>query len=203
MTAMNDKFNNLVATTGVAGHVMIRDYSTGDILVDAVNSIHYEHMSLVLARSLANRPDGNIHEMHFGNGGSIVNGTGAITYFPPNVLGPNADLYNPTYFKIVNDQSPMNLAPAKNYIEVRHIVNTVYSDVIITCTLDYSEPAGQEAFDDATDLEGNFIFDEIGLKCFDPTPGNGLLLSHVIFSPVQKSLNRVIEIQYTIRIAMC
>lgn len=185
------------------GHLIIRDKTTGEVLLDKMNAIHYENMSLVLARSLANRPDGNIHEMHFGNGGSTVNGTGAITYFPPNVMGPTADLYNPTYFKVVNDQSPLNLEPSKNYIEVRHIVNTVYSDVIITCTLDYAEPSGQEAFDDATDLEGNFVFDEIGLKCFDPVPGKGLLLTHVIFNPIQKSLNRIIEIIYTVRLSMC
>lgn len=185
----------------VFGHVLIRDVKTGEILVDKHNQINYENMSIALARGLAGRPEGNIQEMQFGSGGSAVSGTGGITYFPPNVVGINAELYNPTYYKVVNDQSPLNTDPSKNYIEVRHLTGTVYSDVIIKCTLEYSEPAGQEAFDDSNDLDSPFVFDEIGLKTYSPAgPEQGSLISHCIFSPVAKSLNRMIEIVYTIRI---
>jgi hypothetical protein len=67
--------------------------------------------------------------------------------------------------------------------------------------LDFGEPSGQAAFDNATSTEGNFVFDELGLKSFNPEgPDTGLLLTHVIFHPVQKSLNRMIQVDYTIRI---
>ena len=78
-----------------------------------------------------------------------------------------------------------------------------YSDILITCLLDYGEPAvGQTAFDNATDLNGNFVFDELGLKSYigAGTQGTGKLLTHVIFHPVQKSLNRLIQIEYTVRV---
>lgn len=189
--------------TSMWGHVLIRDKETGEILVDRHNAINFENMAVAIARGLAGRPNGNIHEMHFGNGGSAVSGTGAITYYPPNVTGANAELYNPTYFKVVNDQSLLNTDPSKNYIEVRHLVGTVYADIIITCTLDYGEPSGQEAFDDTTDIDTPFFFDELGLKTYDESgEGNGQLLTHVVFSPVQKSLNRLIEIVYTLRVTL-
>lgn len=184
------------------GHVFIRDMDTGEVLVDKKNAIHFENMSEALALSLANRASGNLHEMVFGNGASTVSGIGAITYFPPNVTGADARLYNQTYSKVINDQSPLNTDRTKNYIRVQHGLNNVYSDIVITCVLDYAEPSGQELFDDATTTEGNFVFDELGLKSFDPVPGSGRLLSHVIFHPVQKALNRTIEIVYTLRIYM-
>lgn len=190
------------ANPKVTGHLMIRDKDSGEVLLNKRNAIHYENFSVAMGRALANRPDGNIHEMHFGNGGSTVNGTGAITYFPPNVIGSSANLYNKTHHKVVNDLSPLNLDPSKNFIEVNHLNNTNYTDIVITCTLDYSEPPGQSAFDDDTDLDSDFVFDEIGLKTYDPVEGNGLLLTHVIFNPIQKSLNRLIEVIYTLRVQM-
>jgi hypothetical protein len=159
-------------------------------------------MSIALAKSLAHRPDGHLHEMHFGNGGSTVSGIGVVSYLPPNTEGQNSDLYNRTFFKVIDDQSPLNQDPARNFMEVRHTQNNLYSDIVVKCTLDFNEPAGQEAFDDATNSEGEYIFDEIGLKTFSDTAGAGLLVTHVIFNPVQKSLNRLLEVLYTIRISM-
>jgi hypothetical protein len=71
--------------------------------------------------------------------------------------------------------------------------------VLISCILDYSEPDGQEAFDNSQDLDSNFVFDELGLKSYSSS-GNGKLLTHVVFHPVQKSLNRLLQIDYTVRI---
>jgi hypothetical protein len=185
----------------ITGHVLIRDSITKEVIVDRMNSINFENFSLSLAQTLANKPDSWIQEMCFGNGGATVSGTGTISYLPPNVLGQQSKLYNETYSKVVNDQNPLNTDPGKNYIEVAHTSGTLYSDVIVTCNLGLGEPAGQEAFDTATTLDGNYVFDELGLRAFSPAgPGRGRLLTHVIFSPVQKSLNRQIEVVYTIRI---
>lgn len=184
----------------VTGHVLIRDKVTNEILLDKFNAIHPENMSVALAKSLANKPDGHIAEMHFGNGAATVSGTGVITYLPPNVTGSTADLYNPTYYKNVDDTSSLNTDPIKNYMQINHTLNTTYTDIVITCTLDFGEPVAQDAFDTATALGDNYIFNELGLKTFNSTPGTGLLITHVVFSPIQKSLNRIIEVVYTLRI---
>lgn len=189
-------------TPKIEGFVLIRDPETGEVFVDKKNAIHYENMSEAIANAMANRSSGHVHEMVFGNGASTVSGTGAITYFPPNVTGSDARLYNQTFSKVVDDSSPLNIDGSKNYLRVQHKLNAVFSDIVITCYLGYSEPAGQEAFDDATDNDGNFVFDEIGLRGFDPSPNNGKLLTHVVFHPVQKALNRTIEIVYTLRFYM-
>jgi hypothetical protein len=65
--------------------------------------------------------------------------------------------------------------------------------------LDYGDGPGQLAFDNTTDSNSDYVFDELGLKSYSST-GQSLLLTHVIFHPVQKSLNRLIQIDYTVRI---
>ena len=185
----------------ISGHVLIRDYRTGEVLVDKMNAINYENWSISLARTIANRPDGWIQEMCFGNGGATVSEIGTITYLPPNVVGQTAELYNQTYYKVVDDQSPLDLNPSQNYLSTAHIDGTTYTDVVVTCLLDLGEPAGQDAFDTATSINGYYVFNELGLKAYSANgPNTGRLLTHVIFSPVQKSLNRQIQIIYTIRI---
>ena len=84
--------------------------------------------------------------------------------------------------------------------DLRHVTGQTYSDILITCLLDYGEPAGQDAFDNSTNMDGNYVFDELGIKSWTGTLGQGDLLTHVVFNPVQKSLNRLIQIDYTIRI---
>jgi hypothetical protein len=137
--------------------------------------------------------------MSFGNGGTSVDPTGVITYLTPNSTGVNASLYNQTYTKVVDDRSVNNIDPARNKTEIRHVSGTNYTDILVTCLLDYGEPNGQDAFDTASNAENLFVFDELGLRSYD-SAGSGRLLTHVIFHPVQKSLNRLIQIDYTVRI---
>ena len=183
------------------GHIKIHDPETKKVFVDKRNAIHYENMSISLAESLGNEGRGNIVEMAFGNGGTTVDPTGIITYLTPNNVGVNASLYNQTYYKTVDDNNVNNTDPSRNFIETRHTLGTTYTDILISCLLDYGEPSGQEAFDNSTDMDGNYVFDELGLKAYTPNGANlGRLLTHVVFHPVQKSLNRLIQIDYTIRI---
>jgi hypothetical protein len=175
------------------------DPENGEIFIDKRNAIHYENMSVAMVNALSNQGQGTIYEMVFGNGGTTVDPTGLITYLTTNTVGINTSLYNQTYTKVVDQNSANNSDSVRNKMEIRHISGATYSDIIISCVLDYSEPDGQAAFDNSVDMAGNFVFDELGLKSYNPA-GEGKLLTHVIFHPVQKSLNRLLQIDYTIRI---
>ena len=183
----------------VTGHIKIFDPTTSHEYVNKRNAIHYENMSISLAESLSNAGQGFIYEMNFGNGGTSVDPTGVITYLTPNSTGTNASLYNQTYTKVVDDRSVNNTDPVRNKIETRHVSGTNYTDILVTCLLDYGEPSGQQAFDTATNTNDSFVFDELGLRSYDPNE-TGRLITHVIFHPVQKSLNRLIQIDYTVRV---
>ena len=183
----------------VEGHIKIWYPETGEVAIDKRNAIHYENMSISLAESLGNEGRGFIYEMAFGNGGTTVDPTGIITYLTPNTIGINSGLYNETYTKVVDDRSANNIDPVRNKIETRHLTGTNHTDIIVSCLLDYGEPADQEAFDNATFTESAYVFDELGLRSYNPN-GPGRLLTHVIFHPVQKSMNRLIQVDYTVRV---
>jgi len=186
----------------IEGHVDIFEYESlddvGDVnkaksLIDKYNSIHAENMSLVIAKGLANKDDGSIYSMHFGTGGATIDPLGDIIYASPNVTGA-ADLNMPVYFEVVDSNKN---APEGNQMSVRHINGTLFSDVEVRCVIDKNEPWGQPSYDNIADTNINdstFVFDEIGLKNQD-----GLLLTHIVFSPIEKSANRIIEIVYVLR----
>jgi hypothetical protein len=181
------------------GHIKIFDPKTGEVFRDKRNAIHYENMSVAMVNSLSNQGMGTVYQMAFGNGGTAVDPTGLITYLTPNTIGVNTSLYNQTYSKVVDQNSAANTDPFRNNMSIRHISGATYSDILITCILDYGEPTDQQAFDNSVDMNGNFVFDELGLISYNPT-GAGKLLTHVVFHPVQKSLNRLLQIDYTIRV---
>jgi hypothetical protein len=185
----------------IEGYVKISNPLTGKILLDKHNSIHYENFSVAIAESLSAGPlepncPGFIYTMNFGNGGTTVNESGIVTYNPPNIIGTAAQLYNQTYTKVINNQFAADVDSINNNITINHITGNAYSDIIVSCRLDYGEPSDQLYFDNANDIESNYAFDELGLFGFD-----GKLLTHVIFSPILKSLNRLIDISYTVRIS--
>lgn len=183
------------------GHIKIFDPTTKEVFVNKRNAIHYENFSIALANGAANTGKGFISEMAFGNGGSRVDPTGIITYLTPNTAGSNAALYNQTYYKVVDSQNIYDLDPTRNFMEVRHIAGTTYSDILVSCLLDFGEPSGQAAFDTSVNQDGTYVFDELGLRGYSADGQNtGPLLTHVIFHPVQKSLNRLIQIDYTVRV---
>jgi hypothetical protein len=190
----------------IEGFIKIHDPKSGEVFVDKKNAIHYENISIAMAQALSNRLDPNgsrlgiIYTMAFGNGGSSVDPTGVITYLPPNTVGQNADLYNQTYSKVVDDNSAADTDPTNNNMTVLHTSGTVYTDILVTCLLDYGEPPEQQVFDNSTNFNGEFVFDELGLKAWNGSEDDLRLITHVIFHPVQKSLNRQIQIDYTLRI---
>jgi hypothetical protein len=188
----------------IEGFLKVYDPNTNEVFYDGHNAIHYENISVAIADALSSRGYGGIFKMAFGNGGSSIDETGVITYLPTNTTGQNAALYNQTYTKIVDDTSILNDNPIRNKMSVNHTSGKVYTDIIVQCLLDYGEPSGQQAFDNGTQLESQYVFDELALVAnygVDDA-GNELskLLTHVIFHPVQKSLNRQIQVDYTVRI---
>ena len=194
-----EKTPDEIGAIGLQGHIKIFDPQTKEVFVDKRNAIHYENFSLALVNSVGNQGYGWVSKMAFGNGGSRVDPTGIITYLTPNTIGQNATLYNQTYEKSVDSASAANLDPTRNFMETRHLIGNTYSDLLISCLLDFGEPSGQLAFDNSSNLDGEYVFDELGLVGYDISGGE-LLLTHVIFHPVQKSLNRMIQIDYTVRI---
>lgn len=188
----------------VEGFLKIYDPNDGEVFVEKNNAINYENMSEAIADTLSSRGIGEIFQMAFGNGGAAVDQTGVITYLPPNTTGQNAALYNQTYAKIVDDTSVFNLDPTRNKMTVFHTTGRTYTDILVQCLLDYGEPSGQDAFDNSTQTDSVYVFDELGLLANYGTDNSGdiitRLLTHVIFHPVQKSLNRQIQIDYTVRI---
>jgi hypothetical protein len=188
----------------IQGFLKVYDPETNEVFYDGHNAIHYENISVAIADALSSRGYGSILKMAFGNGGASVDETGVITYLPTNTVGQNASLYNQTYTKIVDDTSVLNTDPTRNKMLVSHTAGKVYTDIIVQCLLDYGEPPGQLAFDNGTQLQSAFVFDEIGLLADYGSDANGneltKLLTHVVFHPVQKSLNRQIQIDYTVRI---
>ena len=201
-TKMTDENKKPDENSGILiqGHLKIFDPNSKEVMVDKRNAIHYENFSNSLAQAMANKDKGYIYQMAFGNGGSSVDTTGVITYLPPNVTGQNADLYNQTYQKVVDDTSSANTDTTRNKLTVLHTSGKVYTDILVSCLLDYGEPSGQQAFDNSTNLDGDYVFDELGLKTWQGSTSDLDLVTHVVFHPVQKSLNRQIQIDYTVRI---
>ena len=207
MNEQKDLQPNEHAGLNMNGHILIRDKETGEELVNKRNAIHYGNMAYIVANALNGTDNARVYYMGFGNGGTSVDTTGKIIYKSPRVseaFQSSASLYSRTYKKIVGASGD-----ATNQIEV--ITGTSYSDIKVTATLTYSEPADQDLFDTSTNNDGSYVFDELGLFSYptDPSPTDGSdpietsrMLTHVVFHPVQKAQNRVIEIISTVRVQL-
>lgn len=195
----------------VSGHILIRDKDTGQELVNKRNAIHYGNMAYIVAQALNNNPNAFIHYMVFGNGATSVDTAGKVVYKTPRVtesFESGANLYSRTYWKPVSGSSE-NVDPENNRVDI--IPGPSYTDIKVTCTLGYSEPADSDDFDNSVTNEGEYIFDELALFSYpsdetleteEERINTSTMLTHVIFHPVQKSKNRVIEIIYTVRVQL-
>jgi hypothetical protein len=178
----------------VDGHILIKDSSSGEILRDVHNAVHSENMATLIARSLARENDGYIYEMALGNGGTFLNTSDQIVYRTPNVTGA-ASLYNETYFEIIEEGS-VGFGIGNSVTSAASPAPAITSLVVCTMELDPAEPALQAASDDVPS-NPDFVFDELGLKSKD-----GLLLTHVVFSPIAKTANRGFTITYTLTVSV-
>jgi hypothetical protein len=181
---------------GIEGHIKIWDPATGEVLVRRRNAVNYENMSIALANLLASESGATstyeIKTLRFGNGGTSIDGLGVVTYKATNTNSASGALYNQTHSQTVDETIS---GSADNGTEASHTSPNAYSDVTVTCTLDYGTPTGQDTTDTATNMNGTYVFDELALYT-----ANNDLLTHVIFHPVQKSANRKIQVVYTLRI---
>jgi hypothetical protein len=192
-----------VAGISLSGHILIRDKETGEELINKRNAIHYGNMANLIANALNNAQGAYIHYMAFGNGATSVDTAGRVIYKSPRVseaYETGANLYSRTYYKIISADTATD--------KIQIIPGPSYTDIKVTCTLGYAEPSDQDLFDDSTTNEGDYIFDELALFSYpsdptDDTPINtSTMLTHVVFHPVQKSQNRIIEVIYTVRVQL-
>lgn len=194
----------------IDGHVKIWDPKTQEVFVSKHNAINPETMTLIIATMLQGNNNSYVYEMHFGNGGLIIDETGNITYndVTDNLsTGLEAGLYNPTYFKVVDKVDTANNSDViNNNVVINHTTGLNYTDLVVTCTIEENEPnvdSDDSLVDSPENYNGDYIFNELGLKSRGSNGKNsGYLLSHIVFDPVQKSANRVIQIVYTLRIRL-
>ena len=181
----------------MSGHILIRDAETKEELVNKRNAIHYGNMANMIANALTNTSGAYIHYMAFGNGATSVDSAGKVIYKAPRVSESyenSATLYSRTYQKVISNNTTTD--------KIEIIPGASYTDLKMTCTLGYNEPASQDTFDTSTTNEGLYVFDELGLLSYAADPNDSTMLTHVIFHPVQKSANRTIEIIYTVRVQL-
>jgi hypothetical protein len=196
---MNNQSNHSIdfAALDVSGHVKIVDKATGEVLLNQRNAVHYGNLARIVAQALSGQFSGSafLNWMAFGNGATAVDTSGRVIYKTPRVsesFESAAGLYSRTYEKSF-DQAGAN-------IDV--VTGPSYTDLKITVTLGFNEPGTQDIFDSAENMEGDFVFDELGIFSRANTIDDAVMLTHVIFHPVQKSQNREIEITYTIRVQL-
>ena len=176
------------------GAVRIVDADTGELILSKQNAVHPRNLSYAISRSLARETNGFIFKLAFGNGGTFYNSSATLVYRSPNTTG-DANLYNSTYEVQVDDAA--SGTPESNSVNsAAATAPSISALVVVTALLTAGEPSGQAAADNiTTDSESAFTFDEIGLKTDD-----GSLLTHLVFSPIEKTANRAFAITYTLTI---
>lgn len=205
------------------GKILVRNKQTKEIYCQKDNAIHFGNLNLSFARAIIGDPAGHICYMAFGNGGAIISGT-EINYKAPrvsNIQNLSEQLYSTTF---VQKMSNATTDPAEydnlNYVDIPAGQSGLpYKDIVATVTLTYGDngPTGQNTINNGA-AEDRYVFDEIALyignsdalvsssTSDDATIQNFIndsstaMITHVIFSPVEKAQNIELEIVYTIRV---
>jgi hypothetical protein len=206
---------NTIIPVQVTGHVTISDRATGEILVDKKNAIHPKNVATALARGLSNAANAQIFKMKLGNRGTYIDSNQQLVFNPPITTGDTANLYNPTYVEIVDDANTG--VGVGNSVTFTNIPASTNTRVIVTCVV-----SANEGFDNATDTTNAgqigsqtnqnvspFFFDELGLftketsgLSTDLSPLGELMLSHLVFSPIEHTGNRELVVVYTLTISV-
>lgn len=190
------------------GHLKIIDKESGEVLVDKDNAIHYGNISTQIAQAMSGSPNSFIEYMVFGGGASISDEAGVITFRIPRVSTTKSletRLYDVNLaLKVSNNSNvPFNTGDVK--IAGESDVN--FEDISIVAELTTTD-ANDLVFDEIGLFSGPHIADENTQPIIStvqpilPTFGEIRMLTHVIFHPIQKSVNRTLSITYTLRIQM-
>lgn len=191
---------NEQAKLSFEGHVLIKDVDTQEVLLDKFNAINFENMAIAIANLLANQTDDGdgyyIGKMAFGRGGTVIDANGNVSYRLPQVNGSQGALYEPLMGPNLEVFEKTQLDGSMSF-EIEEASGQPYRDLTTVVVLDYNDPADALDSDNSVDFDNasDYVFDEIAL-----VGDNGNFLTHLIFHPIQKSLNRKLEIRYTLRI---
>jgi len=203
--------------TIVTGHVFITD-DLGNVLVDQHNAIHPKNMATAIARGLSNTTNYQIYKLKLGNQGTYIDSSQQIVFRPPNVSGDTADLYNPTYVEVVDDGD--TAVGGGNSVTFTNIPASTSTRVIITAVISANEavnrptdeadsatPTDDPATDASLDPDSEFFFDELGLFTKETSgtilDGAGeMMLSHLVFSPIEHTGSRELTIVYSLTISV-
>lgn len=198
-----------ILKTTVAGHVKITDTATGEVLVDKHNAIHPKNMATAIARGLSNSSNFQIYKLKLGNRGTYIDNSQQIVFRTPVTTGDTADLYNATYAEVVDEMD--SAVGSGNSVVYTNIPSTTNTRVIITAVISSNEAINNATDggdgDASLDPDGTYFFDELGLFTkqtdTDLLDGAGeLMLSHLIFSPIEHTGNRELTIVYTLTISV-
>jgi len=180
----------------IEGHVTIVDKDTGEVVLSKKNAVHPQNMATAISRALSQSSNGYIYTLALGNGGTFYNSANQLNYRPPNTIGA-ATLYNETYSEQV-DANANGTPQGNSVIAAQSPSPAITSIIVVTMELSSVEPAGQATSDNSTTEPNSlYTFDELGLLTQD-----GLLLTHMIFNPIEKTANRAFLITYTITVSV-
>lgn len=216
---------NTLLPVHVDGHVLITDRTTGEVLVDQHNAIHPKNMATAIARGLSHAANWSIFKLKLGNQGTYIDSSQQIVFRPPNTTGDTADLYNPTYVEVVDDADAEISGFSGNSVTFTSIPSTTNMRVIITAVVSANEainrptdeaesatPTDPDTVEDpdviaTLDPNSQFFFDELGLFTKETSgtllDGAGeLMLSHLIFSPIEHTGSRELTLIYSLTISV-
>lgn len=201
-------------SVNVEGHVTVMDRSTGEVLLSKHNQIHPKNMATAIARGLSNSPNSQIFKIKFGNQGTYIDGSQQIVFRTPNTTGDTADLYNATYVEVVDDSS--SLVDSGNSVTFTNIPASTSTRVIVTAVISANQAVNNTTdtgtpgqIGTITDTSNPYFFDELGLFTAATSGtepllhGSGeLMLSHLIFSPIEHTGNRELTVVYALTISV-